>query len=317
MKNNKDYHANRLWYCLAYLLLLVGICLVLIGVLYQPYYKFTVNGEFIGYYKTYQEYEKIYGEIDKEMYKDGAKMDRYLSNNPIGELCLVKTKYAKSFNNYILIENQMDEDYTIYKVLVNNEIKFYTKTEEEANEIIAKIKNEVKESTEMKIEPTIVKNLSLIETDENLQEKTKTVIEQNKKVVVTSRGGMTTRTNNSGYIWPTTSKTITSKFGNRSRGYHTGLDIGVPTGSPIYAMMSGTVILAQWNGNYGYQVKIQHSNGVITAYAHNSKLLVSKGQTVKQGEVIARSGSTGNSTGPHTHIEFIINGKFVNPLNYL
>ena len=317
MKNNKDYPASRLLYILAYLLLMVGILLVLIGILYQPYYKFTVNGEFIGYYKSYQEYEEIYNNINKELYINGAKMDRYLSNNPIGELVLVKTKYVKSFNNYILIENQMNEDYTIYKVLVNDEIKFYTKTEEEANTIITKIKNEVKESTNIKIEPTIVKDLSLIESEEGLKEKTNKIIEQNKKIVVTSRGGMTTRTKKSGYIWPTTSKTITSKFGNRSKGFHTGLDIGVPTGSPIYAMMSGTVILAGWNGGYGYQVKIQHSNGVITTYGHNSKILVSKGQTVSQGDVIARSGSTGNSTGPHTHIEFIINGKFVNPLNYL
>lgn len=72
-----------------------------------------------------------------------------------------------------------------------------------------------------------------------------------------------------------------------------------------------------WNGNYGYQVKIKHSNGVITTYAHNSKLLVKKGQNVVQGQIIARSGSTGNSTGPHLHIEFIINGQFVNPQNYI
>ena len=60
MKNNKDYPASRLLYILAYLLLMVGILLVLIGILYQPYYKFTVNGEFIGYYKSYKEYEEIY-----------------------------------------------------------------------------------------------------------------------------------------------------------------------------------------------------------------------------------------------------------------
>lgn len=317
MENEEISPASRLWYILAYFLILVGICLVLINVIYKPYLKVTVNGEFIGYYKSIEEFENTYSGLEKEDYSTGAKSVRYLSNNPIYQPILVKPKHAKSFNNYLLIENQMDKNYVIYKILVNEEIQLYTKTEVEANQIVTEMKSKVKESTDIKIESIIVKDLSLIETEEKINEKKNDLIEKNKKVVVTSRGGYSAKKTNSKYLWPTTSKTITSKYGSRSRGWHTGLDIGVKSNSPIYAMQSGTVILACWNGNYGYQVKIQHSNGVITTYAHNSKLLVSKGDKVMQGQEIARSGSTGNSTGPHTHIEFIINGKFKNPLNYL
>lgn len=314
MKENKKYPASRLRSLLG-ILLLTGIVTVLTNIIYQPYYKYTINGEFVGYYKSYEDYKKTYESIEKIKYVNGAKMDRYIISRPIGEFMMVKQSYVEKFNNYQLIENQMIEDYTIYKVIINEKENFYTATEEEANKMVTEIKEKVKESTIIKIEPIIVKDLSLIETEENLIEKRNKIIEENKKV--TSRSGIARATKKSNYIWPTVSKTITSKFGNRASGYHTGLDIGVPTNSPIYAMMSGKVILSSWNGNYGYQVKIQHYNGVITAYAHNNKLLVSKGQEVVQGQQIALSGSTGNSTGPHTHIEFIINGKFENPLNYI
>ena len=147
----------------------------------------------------------------------------------------------------------------------------------------------------------------------------KKIIEANKKVVVTSRGG-SYRANNKGYIWPTSGRNITAYFnatGAHWSNKHTGLDIGIPTGSNIVASKGGTVIFSGWSGGYGYYVKIDHGNGVVTAYAHNSRLLVSVGDTVKQGDVIALSGSTGNSTGPHCHFEVIVNGSFKNPLNYL
>ncbi len=83
------------------------------------------------------------------------------------------------------------------------------------------------------------------------------------------------------------------------------------------ASCGGTVIQAGWYGGYGYCVTIQHGNGMQTRYAHMSRALVSVGDYVQQGEVIGRSGSTGNSTGPHVHFEIIVNGIKVNPLTYL
>lgn len=124
------------------------------------------------------------------------------------------------------------------------------------------------------------------------------------------------------FRWPTTGR-ISSRFGGRrSPGgigstNHKGLDIAVPYGTPIYAADGGTVTYAGWMGGYGYLVQIDHGNGYVTRYGHNSSLTVSVGQKVYKGQQIARAGSTGNSTGSHCHFEIRYNGVARNPLNYL
>lgn len=119
--------------------------------------------------------------------------------------------------------------------------------------------------------------------------------------------------------YPTDSRTISAGFPNYSSGrYHGGIDFPVSTGSNVYAAGSGTVILVKYlNYSYGYYVMIDHGDGLSTLYAHNSSILVSVGQHVSAGQVIALSGSTGNSTGPHCHFEVRVNGNQVNPLSYL
>lgn len=122
--------------------------------------------------------------------------------------------------------------------------------------------------------------------------------------------------------WPAPGNTrITSPFGNRinpiygGKGFHTGVDIGAPMGAPIVAANDGTVIKAGWtNGGYGNVVFIDHGGGIVTVYAHNSALLVSKGDVVTRGQQISKAGSTGYSTGPHLHFEVRKNGDYVNPL---
>ena len=98
---------------------------------------------------------------------------------------------------------------------------------------------------------------------------------------------------------------------------HNGIDYAAPYGTPVYASAEGKVTLARWYGEYGWCVILQHADGVETLYAHNSRLLVRVGQTVKQGEKIAEVGSTGNSTGNHLHFELRVNGKFYDPLIYI
>ena len=110
---------------------------------------------------------------------------------------------------------------------------------------------------------------------------------------------------------------ISSNYGMRNGKMHTGVDIAASAGTDIYAWKNGTVTFAGWNGNYGYQVIIDHHDGTITSYAHCSSLYVAEGQSVTKGSPIAGVGSTGNSTGPHLHFELKINNSFVNPLNYL
>lgn len=318
MNKSKKYPASGLWDILIFILLLIIGSITIILKTHTFCYEFYINDQFIGYYNSYQEFENTYNKIDTERQVDGVLTTFYLDSEPTGPLKMVKNKKIRSTNNMLLIDQQLKKDYTIYKIIVNDETQFYTKTEEEANIIVAKIKEQVKESTNIQIQSFITEDLSLIETEEQREEKEKTIIEKNKKEVITSRASVPrTQKSNTTYIWPVASRQITSPFGQRSRGFHTGLDIGISSNSSVRAVMDGTVILSQWNGNYGYQVKIKHSNGIITTYAHNNTLLVSVGQTVEQGQEIAKSGSTGNSTGPHCHIEFIVNGQFQNPLNYL
>ncbi len=113
---------------------------------------------------------------------------------------------------------------------------------------------------------------------------------------------------------------ITSYFGARenpfvegAEDYHKGIDIGAPTGTPIYAAGAGEVIQAGYMSGYGYVVFIDHGNGKETRYAHASTLDVQKGQEVTKGEQIAAVGSTGNSTGPHLHFELLEGGVQKNP----
>ena len=125
------------------------------------------------------------------------------------------------------------------------------------------------------------------------------------------------------YIRPISGGRQSSGFGRRSAptkgasSYHKGIDWATPTGTPVYASCGGTVSRAGWGSGYGYVVYIDHEDGRQTRYGHLSKVLVSVGQTVKQGEKIALSGNTGISTGPHLHFEILINGTQVNPLKYL
>ncbi len=119
------------------------------------------------------------------------------------------------------------------------------------------------------------------------------------------------------YIKPLAGGRYTSGFGRRWGRLHKGVDWACPTGTTVYASSAGTVIQASYNGGYGNNVVISHPDGRLTRYAHNSKLLVRVGQTVKQGEAIALSGNTGRSTGPHVHFEIYINGAAANPLKYI
>lgn len=130
-----------------------------------------------------------------------------------------------------------------------------------------------------------------------------------------------------GYWWPLqdiTQTRITSNFGYRgdigvegASKNHKGIDIGVPVGSEIIASADGTVEVAGYNPSSGNWIRISHSNGIKTVYMHNSTLLVKVGQTVKQGDVIALSGNTGVSSGPHLHFGVQLNGEYVNPLDYV
>jgi len=120
----------------------------------------------------------------------------------------------------------------------------------------------------------------------------------------------------SGLIWPVNG-TVVSGFGWRWGRMHEGIDISASSGTPIWAAAAGTVIHAGWLGGYGNLVVVDHGDGLATAYAHASAILVGVGQLVSQGETVSLVGSTGDSSGPHLHFEVRVNGVAVDPLLYL
>lgn len=174
----------------------------------------------------------------------------------------------------------------------------------EANAAMARIKSETRKYYE-KIE----------DNNAEIQSIRATILANNKPSSGGGSGG-----GGSGRLgYPTSSRTISAGFPNYPGGsYHGGVDFPVPSGSNIYAADSGTVIIAKnLNYSYGHYLVIDHGNGLSTLYAHNTTLLVGVGAHVNKGQVIALSGSTGNSTGPHCHFEVLLNGNQVNPMNYL
>jgi murein DD-endopeptidase MepM/ murein hydrolase activator NlpD len=115
---------------------------------------------------------------------------------------------------------------------------------------------------------------------------------------------------------------MTSGYGRRRSPFHDrlvqhrGVDYGVPRGSPIYATADGVVVFSGWRGSFGKTVIVDHGNGVMTVYAHASKLSVKVGDTITSGAIVGKVGSTGRSTGPHLHYEIWVNGRATNPLHF-
>jgi murein DD-endopeptidase MepM/ murein hydrolase activator NlpD len=120
-----------------------------------------------------------------------------------------------------------------------------------------------------------------------------------------------------GLMWPAQAILEFSEFGPRDDGFHQGLDMAAPLGTPVMAARSGRVIAAGWDNGYGLCIRIDHGDGMVTRYAHASKLYVSVGDWVEQGAVIMAMGATGRATGPHLHFEVIMDGNAVNPRLYL
>lgn len=159
---------------------------------------------------------------------------------------------------------------------------------------------------------TISKNLAALEAEANRMTAEIRALQNNNQAYL-----------GSGKLgWPVSGRT-TSEFSSRvnpitgKKESHLGLDIAVPSGTPVAAAEAGTVIKAGWNNSYGYMVIVDHGGGIATLYAHNSRLAVSVGTQVSRGQTVAYSGSTGMSTGPHVHFEVRVNGQYQNPRSWL
>lgn len=206
-------------------------------------------------------------------------------------------------------------------------IPYETKTVEDSSQYTGyeKVKTKGKEGTQLvTADVTYVDGIEqsrAIVSAETVQEPVTKVIvvgtkKQPKPTYTPEGNGLATGR----FIWPAPyTRNITSPYGKRGSGFHRGIDICASGmyGSDVVAADGGVVVTATRHSSYGYYVLIDHGGGYQTLYAHNSQLLVKAGQKVSQGQLIAKVGSTGNSTAPHVHFEVRINGKNVNPLPYL
>lgn len=245
----------------------------------------------------------------------------------------------------LAVENSATITYKTFAISIDGETKAEVATEEEANSIIASVKENVTEGVELDfgINENYTTELSLATTDSALAtlneiKETKTTEykkEQERKAAeeaaaakarakafaMASAQTFASSASLDGIsLSQPVGGSISSRFGSVSSsrsGAHTGLDIASPLGTGIKASASGTVISAGWSGSYGKLIKIDHGNGVQTWYAHCNDIYVSVGDSVDSSTTIGAVGSTGNSTGPHLHFEIRVNGSAINPQNYL
>ena len=283
-------------------------------------YSVTLDGEFIGYTEDKGELQSKINEYRKS--GDGKTIAFVeIEKLPEYKLCLLK-KGVESNDQEIFdtVASTGIPYYKYYAILDNNEEKYYVETYEEAESILTSLKeknsmNKENVSYLLKYE-TELKEFTGTETAvASLYQKTP-VVTKNKKVNTAKKVDYTNTTIGIALIEPI-SGTITSRFGSRSRGIHTGLDIANSRGTPIKAAASGVVTYSGYKGSYGYLIVIAHANNVQTYYAHCSRLYVNAGDTVNQGDIIGAVGNTGNSTGPHLHLEVRVNGVAKNPQNYV
>ena len=155
-----------------------------------------------------------------------------------------------------------------------------------------------------------------IKTEKSGKEKKITKAEKVKKKEKAKSWSQKIEIDRKRFIWPVKG-TLSSGFGYRHGRRHDGIDVGAKKGTPIYAAASGKVVFSGRLRGYGNLVLIKHKDSFFTAYAHNSKNLTQKGKSVKRGQVIAKVGNTGRSTGPHLHFEVRKGRKARNPLFFL
>ena len=312
------------------LIFLAAVVLVgLVVLFYNPTYEVSLNGEVIGFTTNKSELqERINGYTEENEEENIAFVQ--IDAMPTYRLCLLKKDVQTNDDEiYSKVTETGTPYYKYYAITEDKKEKYYLSNFKDAEKVIDEL--EEKDSANVddlgiveKYGKELKKFTDVIKCVSKLYEK-KVVVRQ---VTYSSAPASNYSTGTSSgsvslgisLINPV-SGVITSRFGSndsvRSHA-HSGLDIAAPYGTPIKAAASGTVTFSGNAGDgFGNYVIVSHGNGVTTVYAHCSSLLVSSGQTVSQGQVIARVGSTGNSTGNHLHLEVRKNGVTYNPQNYV
>ncbi len=309
--------------------LLILLAILIIGILilyfFKPTYIVTLNDEFIGYTQNKSALQSRINDVIKKGEGENVAFVQ-IDNMPKYKLCLLKKDIQTNDNEiFDKIVGQGTTYYRYYALLEDDEEKYYLSDFEQAEKVVNDLKE--KESTNSdKI--TILEKYNTSKAEFTDAETCVSKLYKKKVIVpkvVYNSGVPPTSVNNGAkvdlgisLIRPV-SGVITSRFGYRSSNNHKGIDIGAPGGTPIYAVASGTVTISQYgySGGYGNYIIISHGNGIQTLYGHCSELCVSAGTNVSQGQLIAKVGSTGRSSGNHLHLEVRVNGVAQNPQNYV
>ncbi len=305
-----------------------------IMLIYKPIYSVTLNGEFIGYCTDKTEMQnRINAYMDEGSGENVAFVE--ISDLPEYNMCLLKKGLTTDddgiFNKVI---SGGKNYYTYYALVEDDKEKLYVKTLEEAEKTLEELKDKKSANIdditiEEKYDTELAKLSSKEDAVSKLYKEEKK--DYNRVMLASTNRSISTRVSTSTKISSGKANlgikliepvkgVITGRYADISSvrsSAHTGLDIAAPRGTKISAAASGTVVFAGTKGSFGKMVVISHGNGVQTYYAHCSSLLVSKGDTVKQGQAIAKVGKTGNATGNHLHFEVRVNGQSYNPQKYI
>lgn len=321
------------------ILTFIATCLIVAAVafFYKPIYSVTIDGEAVGYSSDKAALQaKINDYMEKGTEENGNIAFVQVDKMPEYKLCLLKKGIVP--NDDEIFEKVKESGTTYYKYYAisdEGEEKQYVADFTTAEETVAELKEKeseniddiaIVEKYETELKEFATKESAVEELfEEPVKPEPVVTVASSSKVKAT--GSVNTSLNTSYQnaslgisLSRPVSGTITSRFGANSSirsSAHTGLDIAASMGTPYSAAASGVVSFAGYKGSYGNLIVIDHANGVQTYYGHSSKLYVSAGESVSQGETIGAVGSTGNSTGPHLHFEVRINGVAYNPQNYV
>lgn len=316
-------------------IVLIGFSVITIAAVikYKPVYAVTLSGETIGYVVDKEKTDKKINNYINN--KEGNIAFRVLTNTPEYSLKFVnRTQDINEKNVLLAIQSQIQTTYETYAITIDGETKAEVSSEKEAMEIVEEVKADVKEEVGMTLGISTIytntlevnsKDEAIASLNEVKNEKVAAYKAKKAKAAYLKAITSTTAVASAGTVSGMqlaipVNGSISSRFGSRSSSrssIHTGLDISTQLGTGIVAIAPGTVVYADYKGSYGNLLIIDHGNGVQSYYAHCNQLYVGVGANVNSSTTIASVGSTGNSTGPHLHLEIRVNGTPVNPQQYL
>ena len=341
LKNWVRYYTKEIAKALSIPVIGTGIILTLVVAKYKPAYQVTMAGENLGYIENKVKIEEnIKNYLDDTTgnvaFKEVAELPKY-------EFKLInRGRQTQEEEVMLAVANSTTVTYKTYAVTVDGSIQVLVSSEEEAKNVAQNFKTDLNEEIVMNVgiieqytnelvlhsqedATNIVNSIKLAKVTEynEIQEAKRKAEEEElarKMPIATKTVASAGRIAGVVLTKPVPGGSISSRYGSRSSirsSAHTGLDIATSAGTPVTPIAPGTVKFADYKGSYGNLVIIDHGNGIESYYAHCSQIYCNVGQAVDTDIVISAVGSTGNSTGPHLHLEIRQNGNPLNPENYL